>query len=88
MTRLWSEGQVIAVAGRSRSDGSEEPAAFTWRGQTHRVQEIIRRWRVDLEWWRVRIWRTYFKLNTDTGLLVVIYQDLPSGAWYLQRMYD
>jgi hypothetical protein len=27
-------------------------------------------------------------LSTDTGLLVIIYQDLLSGEWYLQRLYD
>ncbi len=41
-----------------------------------------------MDWWRVRIWREYFKLTTGTGLLVVIYRDLLSGAWYLQRLYD
>jgi hypothetical protein len=56
--------------------------------QTHTVQGIAKRWRVDVEWWRKRIWREYFKLYTHTGLLVVLYRDLLTGQWYLQRLYD
>ena len=52
------------------------------------MQTIAKRWRVDVDWWRVRVWREYFKLATGTGLLVVIYRDLLSGGWYLQRLYD
>ena len=27
-------------------------------------------------------------LTTDTGLLVIIFQDLLTKQWYLQRLYD
>ena len=64
------------------------PQYFTWQGKAHRVIEITRYWRVDVDWWRERIWRAYFKLRTESGLLVVIYQDLISGGWNLQRLYD
>ena len=95
MTRLWPVGIPISVtidpwAGSKDAvvaDG-QRPASFTWQGQIHRVDEITRAWRVDIDWWRGRVWRAYFKLNTDTGLLVVIFQDLLSGEWYLQRLYD
>ena len=93
MTRLWPVGLPVTVTanGGDGSDGDVEharPTGFTWQGQNHRVDEITREWRVDIDWWRGRIWRAYFKLSTDTGLLVVIYQDLLSGEWYLQRLYD
>jgi glycosyltransferase involved in cell wall biosynthesis len=32
--------------------------------------------------------RDYYKLVTHTGLLVVIFQDLVTGDWYLERLYD
>ncbi|MGH2536917.1 MAG: hypothetical protein ACRDHL_05965 [Candidatus Promineifilaceae bacterium] len=83
MTRLWPEGQSITVVSRC-----EEPCTFTWHGHLHQVEAITQRWRIDLDWWRERAWRAYFKLYTDTGLLVVIYRDLLSGQWYLQRLYD
>ncbi|GIK36980.1 MAG: hypothetical protein BroJett011_08130 [Chloroflexota bacterium] len=84
MTLLWPDGERITV----ESDAIAAPYAFTWQGQCHVVQEIAKRWRVDQGWWRKRVWREYFKLTTQTGLLVVIYRDVPTGAWFLQRLYD
>lgn len=84
MTRLWSQGKPITVV----SDAQDVPHHFVWQGQQHQVDAITKQWRVDVEWWRSRIWRAYFKLSTDTGLLVIIYQDMQSGQWYLQRLYD
>ena len=83
MTRLWPEGQPIDV---TLEEGM--PVSFSWRGQIHSVAQITRQWRVDVDWWRRRRWRAYYKLTTDTGLLVVLFQDLPTHAWYLQRLYD
>jgi hypothetical protein len=84
MTHLWSKGEPITVT----SDALQTPCVFTWQGRTHNVQAVAKRWRVDVDWWRGRIWREYFKLTTDTGLLVVIYRDILTGSWYLQRLYD
>jgi hypothetical protein len=84
MTRLWAEGQAIDV----KQDGQGVPVAFTWVRQTHRVAQLAQQWRVDVGWWRQRVWRAYYKLSTDSGLLVVIYHELPDGDWYLQRLYD
>ncbi|MDH3673921.1 MAG: hypothetical protein OES12_00390 [Anaerolineae bacterium] len=84
MTRLWSTGTSISV----QSDALMTPLTFTWQGQTHRVHKIAKRWRVDQDWWQQRIWREYFKLTTRTGLLVIIYRNLLTGNWYLQRLYD
>ena len=84
MTRLWSNGQPIQVT----LGTGDLPLAFVWQGQKHQVDDIPRRWRVDLGWWQLRVWRDYFRLSTDTGLLVEIYRDLANGGWYLQRLYD
>jgi len=93
VTRLWPDGQPIAVVnsgqpGRPGMAPGESPSRFKWRSRWHQVTEITKVWRVDLDWWRIRVWRSYYKLRTDTGLLVVVYQDLTSGEWYLQRLYD
>jgi hypothetical protein len=64
------------------------PTSFTWQGQTHTVAHITREWRVDIDWWRERTWRAFYKLNTDTGLLVIIFQDLLTNQWYFLRLYD
>jgi len=84
MTRLWPEGSPITVL----IGATEEPSQFSWQGQTHAAKEITRRWRINLDWWREGVWRDYFKLTTQTGLLVVIFHDLQTGQWYLQRLYD
>jgi hypothetical protein len=83
MTRLWLVGSPIIILG-----SADAPEGFRWQGRTHRIQHLARRWRVDVEWWRLRIWRDYFRVATDTGLLVVLYHDLQTGQWYVQRLYD
>jgi Domain of unknown function (DUF6504) len=84
MTRLWPGGDPIRV----RADALGAPHSFTWRGRRHPVERVTRRWRLDVDWWRGRIWREYFKLVTRTGLLMVIYHDLAAGGWYVQRVFD
>ena len=98
MTRLWSNGDRWGIGlpikmntQYATGDASaiyERPSLLTWQNQDHLVIEITKTWRVDIDWWRERVWRAYFKLRTDTGLLVIVYQDLLSGKWYLQRLYD
>jgi hypothetical protein len=84
MTYLWPKGEAITV----KSDTHATPLVFTWQGQAHPVQAIAKRWRVDQGWWRKRVWREYFKVTTRTGLLVIIFREVQTGAWYLQRLYD
>jgi hypothetical protein len=85
---LWPEGRPISISDAADPEPGQPPPHFTWNGAEHQVAEITNSWRVDVDWWRGRVWRAYFKARTDTGLLVVIYQDLVSGKWYLQRLFD
>ena len=84
MTRLWAIGIPITV----QSDSLLIPQSFIWQDSTHRIQKVAKRWRIDQEWWEQRVWREYFKLTTQSGLLIIIYRDLLTGQWYLQRLYD
>lgn len=84
MTRFWPDGEPILV----EVDADGLPARFVWRGQTHVVGRIANRWRLDEDWWRARVRREYFKLTTETGLLVILYCDAAQSAWRLQRVYD
>ena len=89
MTRLWPDGVPIGVATEAVAGGeSPYPTRFSWQGQTHQVEAITRQWRVHIDWWREPAWRAYYKLTTTSGLLVIIYHDLPDGEWFLQRLYD
>ena len=47
----------------------------------------MNRWRVDDDWWRVPIFRTYYTVTTPT-LLLEIYRNDITGDWYLQRVID
>jgi hypothetical protein len=84
MTYFWAMGDPIQV----EVDNGWQPVRFAWRNGEHPVHAVTNRWRVDEDWWSQRIWREYFKLITTTGLLVIVFRDLVSGDWYLQRLYD
>ena len=95
MGALKNNRSVLAVAKcplnepiTVEDDALMTPQAVIWRGQRHRVERVAKRWRVDKQWWLLRIWREYFKVATQTGYLVVLYRDLQTGGWYLQRWYD
>lgn len=84
MTLLWPTDEPILV----EYNKLLEPQYFEWRGQSYWVQHIAKRWRLDDGWWQQHTWREYFKLTTKNGLLVIIFRDLITGQWYLQRLYD
>lgn len=84
MARFWPNGVKIDIT----CDALATPQAFTWQGHRHVVSTVLERWRVDERWWRRRVWREYFILTTTTGLLALIYHDVRSDAWRLQRVYD
>ncbi|MFN2520258.1 MAG: hypothetical protein ABR525_04340 [Candidatus Limnocylindria bacterium] len=52
------------------------------------VVEVVRRWRVEAEWWADHVARDYMTVRTADGTLCDIYGDRRSGAWWLQRIMD
>jgi hypothetical protein len=84
MTRVWVGGILIMV----HVDARSIPKTFVWEGQFYVVTHRANRWRADQNWWQERIWRDYFKLDTSNGLILVLFQDLLTGEWYLERVYD
>lgn len=84
MSRLWLRGVAITVD----HPQADSPVAFVWNETKHTITHVANRWRVDVEWWRFHIWRDYFKVVTSSGLLVVIYHDLLTDQWFVQRLYD
>jgi len=60
--------------------------AFTWQGRQHRFTSVDKRWRVHEGWWQDEVWREYWKVTTETGLLCIIYQSIKTcsveiGFW-------
>ena len=84
MTRFWPAGLPIAVV----ADALAAPTAVRWQGARHTVTRIVRRWRIDQQWWRTQICREYFLLWTESGLLLLVFRDVLRDEWYLQRLYD
>ncbi|MCL4861740.1 MAG: hypothetical protein KJZ93_20145 [Caldilineaceae bacterium] len=86
MTYLWADGEPI----RMESDSQGRPQRFYWQGRTHRLTHIRKRWQVQTDWWSDEgaVWRDYLAVATAEGLLCVLYQDLVSEGWYLEKVYD
>ncbi len=67
-------------------DARGRPATLSWQTREP-VREVVNRWRVDDDWWRVPISRTYYTVTTPPALLE-IYRNDRAGDWYLQRVID
>ena len=50
-----------------------------------RVEAIIETWRIDDEWWRHPISRHYVNVVLENGGHVVLFEDLTTGEWFMQR---
>ncbi len=68
-------------------DDQGQPTALTWK-QREPVREVVNRWRVDDDWWRAAISRTYLWLRTSTMMPEVNCEDLCTGDWYIERVID
>ena len=83
MTPFWRDGKPIEVEA-----AGESPLLFRWKRKRHRVRDVSARWRVHTEWWAEEVWRDYWEVTTDTGLLCVLYKDLLNERWFLERVYE
>jgi hypothetical protein len=83
MTRLWAIGTEITT-----QDADTGPYGFTWTGRMYKTARVCNAWRAHTGWWQQEVWRDYFKLQTEDGLLCTVYHDLLLDRWYLARIYD
>jgi len=49
------------------------------------VEVVLESWRVDDEWWRRPLTRTYYELLLEGGHHVVLYRDLNTREWWMQK---
>ncbi len=86
MTRLWTTANGIEV----RRDARGKLLSFTWRGRAHTIQKVRQHWQVDSDWWSEegRVYREYFAVTTNDGLLCVVYLDFLDEQWYIAKTYD
>ncbi len=83
MTHSWTVGPEVTV-----SEDNEGPRTFIWAGRTHRVATLCNSWRLHTGWWQQEVWRDYYKVQTDDGLLCILYYDRLRERWHLARIYD
>ncbi len=73
---LDSCGRLSAISYLRNPDNSVERTA---------IDVVIDSWRIDDEWWRNSISRRYLDIVLEGGGHVVVFQDLVTGNWYLQK---
>jgi hypothetical protein len=64
-----------------------QPARLIYGGAVRPVMGIDGSWRDDRQWWSKPIRRDYFRVVLGDGSLRNIFQDLISGAWFLDRAW-
>jgi hypothetical protein len=50
-----------------------------------KVEEVVETWIVQDEWWRCPIHRRYVEVVLEGGGHVVLFEDLTTGEWFMQR---
>jgi len=54
-------------------------------GMQRSVEAIGEVWRIDDEWWRMPIRRRYVEAILEGGKRGVLFEDLTTGAWWMQK---
>jgi len=54
-------------------------------GNGRRVETAGEIWCIDDEWWRQPISRRYIEVLLEGGGRVVLYEDLITGEWWMQK---
>jgi hypothetical protein len=67
-------------------DGSGLPAVVRIGRDSDRVN-VVEQFRVSERWWNDPIDRTYMKVVGSTWI-ILIFHDLLSGDWFLERIFD
>jgi len=53
--------------------------------ERHAVESVGETWRIDDEWWRLPISRRCVEVILDGGKHVVLFEDLTTGEWWVQK---
>ena len=80
---LGAPHRVTVVAGQH---GKPETLLRQGWAAPRRALAVEACWRIDDEWWRERpIARLYFRLRLEDDLMLTVYHDLITDAWFEQR---
>ncbi len=67
-----------------RTDPEGRPVAVRGRRGFVAIAGIRESWRIDDEWWRRPISRSYYAVVLESGRMIVLYRDRTEGRWFLQ----
>jgi len=66
-------------------DANRQPAAVKTLDGVRTIECVNETWRLDDEWWRQPISRCYYEVVLDKGRHVVLFEDLVTGEWFVQK---
>jgi DNA polymerase-4 len=66
-------------------DGDGQPRALVWSDRILPVAQIYEHWRERRRWWARPRRRDYYRAETDDGQVRVVFRDLESDRWWLER---
>jgi DNA polymerase-4 len=61
------------------------PCALVWADRIQEVQAVYETWRERIRWWSRPVERDYYRLETRDGQVWIVFQDLRTGRWLLER---
>jgi hypothetical protein len=76
--------RVDGQGGRGPPGGGDR-AEGDHRVEGRRVEEVVEVWVVEDEWWRSPIHRRYVEVVLEGGAHVVLFEDLATGEWFMQK---
>jgi hypothetical protein len=85
---LDSDGkpQTVRRGGAAASPNPLAPASSaSTTADAVAVEAVLETWRLDDEWWRQPITRRYYEVVIAGGGRVVLYEDLVTGDWWMQK---
>ncbi|MEZ4667925.1 MAG: hypothetical protein R3E39_08425 [Anaerolineae bacterium] len=86
MSYFWPDGYPLAV--QADHEGLPLCLAWDWCPGLHSIWMIADEWSVDDLWWVERKSRDYYKVVTESGQALVIFQDVLTQNWFVQWMFD
>jgi hypothetical protein len=72
-----------------RVGADDQPASYTYRGVKHAIRSVHESWLQDGGWWDVAALRVrcFHRVLLPDESYRVIYQDMTTGQWYLERAW-
>ena len=84
--RLWALNLPQRVTVELDAEGQPRAARLSMdKSDSRAVEGILEIWRIDDDWWRAPISRRYYELMLDGGKRVVLFEDLVTGEWWMQK---